>query len=94
VARPSEEWRPFALKLAGRWEEDDLRRTAQIFASLYEPATKVELMAALRSAYSVYHERGGNFMALTAEFEVAVPPSPDEWHDMENTHLRGFELPM
>jgi hypothetical protein len=34
-------------KLAGRWEEsfDDLRRTVRKFASLYELANKVELIA-------------------------------------------------
>jgi hypothetical protein len=31
-------------------------------------------------------------MALAAEFEVAVPPSPDEWHDMENTHLAWLRI--
>ena len=31
-------------------------------------------------------------MALKAEFEVAVPPSPDEWHDMENTHLAWLRI--
>ena len=31
-------------------------------------------------------------MALTPGFEVAAPPSPDEWHDMENTHLAWLRI--
>ena len=31
-------------------------------------------------------------MALTPGFEVAVPPSPDEWRDMENTHLAWLRI--
>jgi hypothetical protein len=27
-----------------------------------------------------------------AEFDVAVPPAPDEWHDMENTHLAWLRI--
>jgi hypothetical protein len=31
-------------------------------------------------------------MAFTVGFKVAVPPSPGEWHDMENTHLAWLRI--
>jgi hypothetical protein len=31
-------------------------------------------------------------MTLTPRFELAVPPSPDEWRDMENTHLAWLRI--
>jgi hypothetical protein len=31
-------------------------------------------------------------MALTAGFACAVPPSPAEWRDMENTHLAWLRI--
>ncbi|HKN31469.1 MAG TPA: hypothetical protein VJY34_27770 [Roseiarcus sp.] len=31
-------------------------------------------------------------MALTAGFARAVPPSPAEWRDMENTHLAWLRI--
>jgi hypothetical protein len=34
----------------------------------------------------------GGFMTLTAGSALAVPPSPAEWHDMENTHLAWLRI--
>jgi hypothetical protein len=31
-------------------------------------------------------------MALTAGFALAVPPSPAEWRDVENTHLAWLQI--
>jgi hypothetical protein len=31
-------------------------------------------------------------MALTARFALAVPPSPAEWRDVENTHLAWLRI--
>jgi hypothetical protein len=34
----------------------------------------------------------GRFIALTAGFALAVPPSPAEWRDVENTQLAWLRI--
>jgi hypothetical protein len=71
---------------------DDLRRAAQILASLYELATKVELTTAPLAVHVFATRTRGGFMTLTAGFACAAPPSPGEWRDIEDTHLAWLRI--
>jgi hypothetical protein len=42
--------------------------------------------------YGVGHTNKGEFMPLMAEGTCVVPPSSDEWRDMENTHLAWLRI--
>ena len=72
-----------------------LRRTVEIFKrfTLCELATKVELMAALRSAYSVCHERGGNLWRSRRNSRWPFRHRLMNGDDMEkNTHLAWLRI--
>jgi hypothetical protein len=68
-----------------------IRGDRPILASLFELATKGALTAASLRVQGLPRTKG-RLMTLTAGFALAVPPSPAEWRDMENTHLAWLRI--
>ena len=62
-----------------------------ILASLFELATKSALTAASLRVQWLTRTKG-RLMTLAAGFALAVPPSPAERRDMENTHLAWLRI--